>query len=95
MNPASILENFGHPAVMFFFLGMIAIFVKSDLEIPPQIGKFLSIYLLFDIGIKGGEELFHSGFFPGRIIGYGGLRFGVLSHSLWHVPYPEKKVRSL
>lgn len=62
MNLSSILENFGHPAVMFFFLGMIAIFVKSDLEIPPQIGKFLSLYLLFDIGIKGGEELFHSGF---------------------------------
>lgn len=58
----TILENFAHPATLFFFLGMIAIFVKSDLEIPPQIAKFLSIYLLFDIGIKGGEELFHSGF---------------------------------
>lgn len=62
MNISAILENFGHPAVMFFFLGIIATFVKSDLEIPSQIGKFLSIYLLFDIGIKGGEELFHSGF---------------------------------
>lgn len=59
---SSVLENFGHPAVLFFFLGLIAVFVKSDLQIPPQIGKFLSIYLLFDIGIKGGEELFHSGF---------------------------------
>lgn len=62
MDISTILENFGHPAVMFFFLGIIATFVKSDLEIPPQIAKFLSIYLLFDIGIKGGEELFHSGF---------------------------------
>lgn len=62
MDLSTILENFGHPAVMFFFLGIIATFVKSDLEIPPQIAKFLSIYLLFDIGIKGGEELFHSGF---------------------------------
>lgn len=62
MSISAILENFGHPAVLFFFLGMIAVFVKSDLEIPSQIGKFLSIYLLFDIGIKGGEELFHSGF---------------------------------
>jgi hypothetical protein len=62
MDFNTIIENFAHPATMFFFLGMIAIFVKSDLEIPPQIGKFLSIYLLFDIGIKGGEELFHSGF---------------------------------
>jgi hypothetical protein len=64
MELSAILENFAHPATLFFFLGMIAIFVKSDLEIPPQIGKFLSIYLLFDIGIKGGEELFHSGFSP-------------------------------
>ncbi|MDW3197054.1 MAG: sodium-dependent bicarbonate transport family permease [Cytophagales bacterium] len=62
MSFHTILENFAHPATLFFFLGMIAIFVKSDLEVPPQIAKFLSIYLLFDIGIKGGEELFHSGF---------------------------------
>lgn len=62
MSLHTILENFAHPATLFFFLGMIAVFVKSDLEIPPQIAKFLSIYLLFDIGIKGGEELFHSGF---------------------------------
>lgn len=62
MSFHTILENFAHPATLFFFLGMIAIFLKSDLEIPPQIAKFLSIYLLFDIGIKGGEELFHSGF---------------------------------
>ena len=62
MNLHTILENFAHPATLFFFLGIIAVLVKSDLEIPPQIAKFLSIYLLFDIGIKGGEELFHSGF---------------------------------
>ncbi|WP_462251866.1 sodium-dependent bicarbonate transport family permease [Ekhidna sp.] len=62
MDFYSIVENFSHPATLFFFLGLIAVLVKSDLEIPPQIAKFLSIYLLFDIGIKGGEELFHSGF---------------------------------
>jgi len=62
MDIYSIIENFSHPATLFFFLGLVAVFVKSDLEIPPQIAKFLSIYLLFDIGIKGGEELFHSGF---------------------------------
>lgn len=62
MNLYSVLENFAHPATLFFFLGMIAVLVRSDLEVPPQIAKFLSIYLLFDIGIKGGEELFHSGF---------------------------------
>lgn len=62
MDFNTIVENFSHPATLFFFLGLIAVFVKSDLEVPPQIAKFLSIYLLFDIGIKGGEELFHSGF---------------------------------
>lgn len=62
MNFETIIANFNHPAVLFFFLGIFAILVKSDLEIPPQIGKFLSLYLLFDIGIKGGEELHHSGF---------------------------------
>lgn len=57
----NIVENFIHPPVLFFALGIIAVLVRSDLEIPPQIGKFLSLYLLFDIGIKGGEELFHNG----------------------------------
>jgi hypothetical protein len=58
----SIINNFIHPPVLFFALGLIAVLLKSDLEIPPQIGKYLSLYLLFHIGILGGEELFHSGF---------------------------------
>ncbi len=62
MNFQVVVENFAHPATLFFFLGVIAVLVKSDLEIPPQISKFLSIYLLFDIGVKGGQELMHSGF---------------------------------
>lgn len=61
MGLETLLNNILHPPVLFFFLGLLAIAVKSDLEIPNQIGKFLSIYLLFDIGVKGGEELFHSG----------------------------------
>lgn len=58
----SLISSFLHPPVLFFFLGMLAVWVKSDLIIPPQITKFLSLYLLFDIGIKGGEELYTSGF---------------------------------
>lgn len=64
MGFETLLNNVMHPPVLFFFLGLAAIAFKSDLEVPPQIGKFLSLYLLFDIGIKGGEELFHSGFSP-------------------------------
>ena len=46
---------------MFFFLGLLARWIKSDLEFPPAISKFLSLYLLFAIGLKGGAELGHSG----------------------------------
>lgn len=61
MSIHSLLENLTHVPVLFFFLGLLAVALRSDLEMPPQIAKFLSLYLLFDIGIKGGEELFHSG----------------------------------
>ncbi len=57
----SLVNNLLHPPVLFFLLGILAVLLKSNLEIPPQVSKFLSLYLLFDIGIKGGEELFHSG----------------------------------
>jgi hypothetical protein len=40
---------------------MTAVFVKSDLEIPPPVPKLLSLYLLFAIGFKGGVELVKSG----------------------------------
>ena len=64
MNLSSVLDNFLSAPVLFFFLGLFAVLVKSDLEVPPAIAKYFSLYLLFDIGIKGGEELFHSGFTP-------------------------------
>lgn len=59
-----ILDSFTnllHAPILAFILGLLAVALKSDLEIPPQIAKFLALYLLFHIGIKGGEELFHSG----------------------------------
>jgi hypothetical protein len=43
-------------------LGIVATAVKSDLEIPPSTVKFISLYLLFSIGFKGGQELAHSAF---------------------------------
>lgn len=51
------LSNFLSPPVLFFFLGALAVMARSDLGIPPQISKFLSIYLLFAIGFKGGVAL--------------------------------------
>ncbi|MFN8414935.1 MAG: sodium-dependent bicarbonate transport family permease [Cytophagaceae bacterium] len=61
-NLDSVVQNFTSAPVLFFFLGIIAILIKSDLEVPPAIAKFFSLYLLFHIGIEGGEGLLHSGF---------------------------------
>ena len=55
-----LIDNLTNPALLFFFLGIIAVQLKSDLEIPPNSSKFISIYLLFSIGFKGGQELAHS-----------------------------------
>ncbi len=56
-----IISNILNPPILFFFLGMIAVLVKSDLEIPIPIPKLFSLYLLFAIGFKGGVELNKSG----------------------------------
>lgn len=57
-----LLSNLTNPTLLFFILGIIAVRLKSDLEIPPSSSKFISLYLLFAIGFKGGQELAHSGF---------------------------------
>ena len=61
MDTNLIVSNILNPPVLFFFLGMAAILVKSDLEIPPPIPKLFSLYLLLAIGFKGGVELVKSG----------------------------------
>ena len=62
MNFDLLLENITNPALLFFLLGIIAVRLKSDLEIPKNSSKFISLYLLFSIGFKGGQELAHSHF---------------------------------
>ena len=57
---SAFLSNLSSPPLLFFFLGIAAIIVRSDLRIPAQIAKFLSIYLLFAIGFKGGVALSQS-----------------------------------
>ncbi|PWL40191.1 sodium-dependent bicarbonate transport family permease [Flagellimonas aquimarina] len=57
-----LIDNLTNPALLFFFLGIIAVQLKSDLEIPQNSSKFISLYLLFAIGFKGGLELSHSEF---------------------------------
>ena len=55
-----LIDNLTNPALLFFFLGIIAVQLKSDLEIPSNSSKFISLYLMFSIGFKGGLELSHS-----------------------------------
>jgi uncharacterized protein len=64
MDSSLILSNILNPPVLFFFLGMVAIFVQSDLEIPNPLPKLFSLYLLVAIGFKGGHELYESGLNP-------------------------------
>ncbi len=61
MNQALIFENIFSPAVLFFLLGALAVFLKINLEIPQPVSKLLSLYLLISIGFKGGVELIVSG----------------------------------
>lgn len=49
------------PAILFFVFGVFAGLVKSNLEIPPAIARFLSLYLLMALGLKGGFALAQSG----------------------------------
>lgn len=45
------------PVILFFLLGALAGFVRSDLRIPGVLYESLSIFLLLAIGLKGGVEL--------------------------------------
>ena len=55
------MPNFVDPAILFFVFGMLAGLLRSNLEIPPQIARFLSLYLLMALGLKGGFALSQSG----------------------------------
>jgi hypothetical protein len=62
MDYKLLIDNITNPALLFFVLGILAVYLKSDLEIPPNSSKFISLYLLFAIGFKGGQELSHEEF---------------------------------
>lgn len=62
MNTDILISNLTNPVLLFFVLGIVAAAVKSDLKIPDSSSKFISLYLLFAIGFKGGQELSHSTF---------------------------------
>lgn len=62
MNYNLLIDNLTNPALLFFVLGILAVYLKSDLEIPANSSKFISLYLLFAIGFKGGQELSREAF---------------------------------
>ncbi len=60
----TLLGNLMVPTILFFALGLLAAFVRSDLAIPEGAAKFMSLYLLLAIGFKGGHSLAASGVSP-------------------------------
>jgi len=53
----SAAQNLLDPAVLFFVLGAGIGLLRSNLEIPSAIAKFLTLYLLIALGLKGGAAL--------------------------------------
>jgi hypothetical protein len=58
------MQNLMDPAILFFVFGVMAGLVKSNLEIPQPIARFLALYLLMALGLKGGFALAKSGLTP-------------------------------
>ena len=65
------MQSFTDPAILFFLFGILAGSLKSNLEIPAQISRFLSLYLLMALGLKGGFALAKSGLTAEVIISLG------------------------
>lgn len=58
----TLMGNLLVPTILFFILGLLAAFIRSDLSIPEGAAKFMSLYLLLAIGFKGGHNLGQYGF---------------------------------
>ncbi|WP_448577840.1 sodium-dependent bicarbonate transport family permease [Thermaurantiacus sp.] len=73
------------PVILFFVLGAAAAFARSDLDVPEQVAKGLSLYLMAAIGLKGGLEVSKAGFETQMLsVGLAGL---VLSFALPFLGY--------
>ncbi|MCX7978404.1 MAG: sodium-dependent bicarbonate transport family permease [Bdellovibrionaceae bacterium] len=55
------MDVFKEPAILFFILGVLSVFLNTKLEIPNGLSRFLSLYLLLAIGFKGGLSLSKTG----------------------------------
>ncbi len=57
-----IIETLTSPIILFFALGLLAGFVRSDLAVPEALAKGMALYLMAAIGLKGGVSVAESGF---------------------------------
>ncbi len=71
MATSMFFANLTSPALLFFMLGAAAALSRSDLEIPEQVAKLLSLYLLMAIGFKGGVALAETPFSMDMAVGLG------------------------
>ena len=58
---AATLQTFTSPVILFFVLGMLAAFARSELAVPEALAKGMSLYLMAAIGLKGGVAVSESG----------------------------------
>jgi len=59
---SSLFKALIDPAILFFFFGLFAGLIRSNLTIPEPIAKFMSLYLLVAVGFKGGVGMATAGF---------------------------------
>jgi hypothetical protein len=64
-----VSQNILSPAILFFAMGILAGFIKSDLEVPDSISRYLSIYLMMAIGFKGGVAISNTAELNSEVIG--------------------------
>lgn len=61
MSLELLLQNILNPPVLLFLLGILAVLLRTELEVPQPLPKLFSLYLLIAIGLHGGYELSKSG----------------------------------
>jgi hypothetical protein len=55
------VDSLMQPVVLFFLLGALAAFARSDLAVPEAVAKTIALYLMMSIGLRGGGEVAHGG----------------------------------
>ncbi len=58
------VQNLATPPVLFVNIGAAARLARSDLTVPDQVARLLSLYLMMSIGYRGGLEIAHHGVSP-------------------------------